>query len=342
MALVTSKSFAPHPGFSETETSLHHPEHLAGTGNGFVVGLAVDEITVCVCSYRRPELLERLLAALALQQTDGLFSFSCAIVDNDPSGSARNVVERSQLKFSVPIRYALEPARNIALARNRALSLVRGNFLAFIDDDEVPREDWLLQLWRTLHQSKADAVLGPVRPYFEREAPSWIVRSRICERASLITGTTVHWRQTRTGNVLLRTGIVVENGIQFDPAFATGGEDVDFFRRAAGAGKTFVWCEEAPAYELVPEARLRRRYYLKRALLQGRISFKYAMERPSLFGTIRVAAKALVAATSYTIALPFLFLLGDHVGMKYLVKDCHHVGRLLAILGVSHSTTRNF
>jgi glycosyltransferase involved in cell wall biosynthesis len=313
----------------------------ANAGGGGRVDVDTEEITVCVCSYRRPELLERLLGALAVQQTDGFFRFCCAVVDNDASGSARNVVERLVATFPVPIRYAVEPVRNFALVRNRALTLASGKFLAFIDDDEFPGKDWLLQLWRTLHRYHADAVLGPVRPYFENQPPTWIVRSRVCERPSHSTGTKLHWGQTRTGNVLLRTSIV-EDGVRFDPAYATGGEDVDFFRRAARAGKTFVWCEEAPAYELVPEVRLRRSYYLKRALLQGRISSKYSSERSSAFGTFCVGAKTFGAMVVYSFALPFLFLLGDHIGMKYLIKDCHHVSRLLAILGVLHSTNRDF
>jgi len=220
--------------------------------------------------------------------------------------------------------------------------LVSGNLLAFIDDDEVPREDWLLQLWRTLREYQADAVLGPVQPYFEGEPPSWIKRSRICERPSHETGTMIHWRKTRTGNVLLRMAIVTDDGIRFDPAYASGGEDIDFFRRAAMRGRRFVWCEEAPAYELVPEARLRRRYHLKRAFLQGRLSLSYAIDRPSALGSLRVATKAFTAAVIYTVALPFLFLFGDHIGMKYLIKDCHHIARLLAILGVWRSTRRDF
>jgi GT2 family glycosyltransferase len=303
---------------------------------------AADEITVCICTYRRPELLERLLTALAGQRTGGLFTFSCAVVDNDEPGSARAVVERLQPSFPVPIRYAVEPARNFALARNRALSLVNGRFFAFVDDDEVPGQDWLLLLWRTLQQCRADAVLGPVRPYFETQPPSWVVRSRICERPSHATGSTLHWRQTRTGNVLMRAAIFADDNIRFDPAFAAGGEDVDFFKRASRAGKKFVWCEEAPVYELVPQARLRRSYHLKRALLQGRVSLKYAAERPSPLETLRLAAKAFAATLIYTCALPFLFLLGDHVGMKYLIKDCHHIARLLAILGISRSARRDF
>jgi glycosyltransferase involved in cell wall biosynthesis len=306
------------------------------------VAAEIDEITVCICSYRRPELLERLLAALSKQRTDGWFTFSCAVVDNDESASARSVVERLQPTYPVPLRYAVEPARNFALARNRALGMVSGKLLAFIDDDEVPPEDWLLQLWQTLYQYGADAVLGPVRPYFERQPPAWVVRSRVCERPSHPTGSLLHWTKTRTGNVLLHMSVVREDGIWFDPAYGTGGEDVDFFKRAAHAGKRFVWCEEAPAYELVPEARLRRRYHLKRAFLLGRVSLKHAAERPSALRTLRVAAKAFAAMVIYTCALPFLFLLGDHLGMKYLIKDCHHIARLLAILGVSHSASRDF
>jgi len=307
-------------------------------------GLAAEikSITVCVCSYRRPELLERLLSALALQRTDGQFTFSCVVVDNDELATARPVVESLQPSFPVPIQYAVEPVRSFASVRNRALSLVRGDHFAFIDDDEVPREDWLIRLWTTLHTHGADAVLGPVRPFFEGEPPSWIVKSRICDRPSHATGRALHWSETRTGNVLLRTAVVIEDGVRFDPKYSIGGEDVDFFRRAARLGRMFVWCEEAPAYELVPKARMTRRYHLKRALLQGRVSLQYAQDQPEAkLGTLRVAAKAFTAIALYSCSLPLLFLLGDHCGMKYLIKNCHHIGRLLAILGVRHSTTRD-
>lgn len=186
--------------------------------------VATEEITVCICTYRRLELLERLLVAVAAQRTDGLFRYSCVIVDNDASESARELVERLQLTFPVPIRYAVEPARNFALVRNRAVGMATGNLFAFIDDDEVPNEDWLLQMLGLLHRTGADAVLGPVRPYFENEPPSWIVRSRICERAAHPTGMALHWRQTRTGNVLLRAALINEDGIRFDPAYASGGK----------------------------------------------------------------------------------------------------------------------
>ncbi len=318
-------------------TTLSQVDGCALSAVSEVPGVA--DITICVCTYQRMELLERLLQAIAAQRSDGSFRFSCVIVDNDVSESGRSVVERMQSGFPASIRYSVEPARNFALVRNHAVSLASGDLLAFIDDDEVPREDWLLRMVELLHKSGADAVLGPVRPYFDRDPPSWIMRGRVCERPAYPTGTELHWNQTRTGNVLLRAGMITEEGLRFDPAFASGGEDVDFFRRAAEKGKRFVWCEEAAVYELVPESRLQRSYYLKRALLQGRLSAGYAK---SFWSKLLTAVKAFAAAVAYTAALPVLFLLGDHLGMRYLIKDCHHIARLLTTLGLSPSFGRDF
>jgi succinoglycan biosynthesis protein ExoM len=301
-----------------------------------------DNITVCICTYQRPILLDRLLRALAVQQTNGTFSYSCVVVDNDALESARKVVERWRPNFPVTIQYEVEPARNIAVARNRALQSARGNLIAFIDDDEVPQKDWLCRLRNTLAEYDADVVLGPVRPYFDEAPPQWLLKSGLCRRESLSTGSKVHWRRTRTGNLLMRAQIVNRAGILFDPAYGTGGEDVDFFRRAAGKGKVFVWCEEAPVYELVSGNRLQRRYYIERALLQGRISLRYAMNDESISGLVVVGVKALAAILIYTCALPFLFIAARHLGIKYLIKDCHHISRLLAIFGVGDVSRRDF
>jgi succinoglycan biosynthesis protein ExoM len=299
-------------------------------------------ITVCVCTYKREALLLRLLQALDRQSSDGSFALSrIVVIDNDPEQSASNGILQYNRERTLPVQYDVEPMRNIAQVRNRALGNVTSDYVAFIDDDEVPCHDWLLHLFKAMKTFQADAVFGPVVPDYDGDPPAWIVRSRICERPSYVTGTTLSWQQTRTGNVLFRSAIFYKSHIQFDPEYACGGEDVDFFRRVYLAGKKLVWCNEAPVYELVTKPRMRRTYHLKRALLQGAISRKYASANNSFAGTMKVAAKALAAIAAYTFALPFLFLLGEHIGMKYLIKDCHHAARLLAIIGVYRVSVRN-
>jgi succinoglycan biosynthesis protein ExoM len=299
-------------------------------------------VTICICTFRRPELLRRLLEGVAKLQTGGAFTHSCVVVDNDAAGSARETLDRCASALPEPPVFAVEPERNFARVRNRTVELARGDFIAFVDDDEVPVPEWLVKLLETQSRTGADGVLGPVRPYFDQTPPSWIIRGKLCDRPVHPTGMVMAWSQCRSGNVLLKRSIFDPGGMRFDPAYATGGEDVDFFKRAIAEGRRFVWCEEAPAYELVPPERCRKSYFLKRGLLQGRISLKYATDRLTFARRLRIALHSLAALMIYTVMLPFLLASGFHRAMKYLIKCCHHLGRLSAAAGIELMRQRNF
>jgi GT2 family glycosyltransferase len=300
-------------------------------------------VTVCVCTFRRTHLLPRLFEKLAAQKLSKGIKISIAVVDNDADGSARESVDRLGRQFHIETVYEIEAERNFALVRNRIVTLAQSDLIAFIDDDEVPQEDWLARLLDTMQKFDAAGVLGPVRPYFDGKPPAWLLKSRLCDRPVHPTGMQLQWNQCRSGNVLLKKSIFDEKKIGFDPYYATGGEDVDFFKRATNAGCKFIWCEEAAAYELLPADRLKKSYYLKRALLQGSISLKYTDGKNSIFGRVTIFAKALIATFIYTAALPFFLLFGGMpLFMRYLVKNCHHFSRALAILGITTIRDRNF
>src|SRR5688572_11748429 len=238
-----------------------------------------QHICVCTCTYRRPELLRRLLEKLEHQATGGLFTFSAVVADNDAMRSAESVVMEIASRSRIQIIYCSEPRKNIALVRNRALEHARGDFIAFIDDDEFPADDWLAQLFATCESSSASGVLGPVRPHFDRPPPDWLLKGRFCERPEHKTGTVMEWIQCRTGNVLFRRSILEDAVPPFREEFGTGGEDQDFFRRMGEKGFIFVWCNEAIAYETVPPGRWTRSYMFKRALLRGRNVLKHPSGR---------------------------------------------------------------
>src|SRR6202022_4183548 len=99
----------------------------------------MKHIAVCICTYKRPDYLKRLLKELIGQETGGLFTYSIVVVDNDRSESARAVVSDMAASSPIPVKYCMEPRQNIALARNRAIENAQGDFVAFIDDDDFPR-----------------------------------------------------------------------------------------------------------------------------------------------------------------------------------------------------------
>jgi len=287
----------------------------------------MDHISVCVCTFKRPELLARTLAGLGNLETGQLFSYSVVVVDNDVLESARPTVEAFAAKTPVTLRYVVEPKPNISLARNRAVCSADGNMVAFIDDDEIPTPGWLANLHRTLVEQAVDGVLGPVKPHFDSEPPKWVTSSGIYERRPHHTGEILKWSDGRTANALLRREVFNAEGSGFKPEFLTG-EDVDFFRRAISRGCRFVWCAEGVVHEIEPPERWRRLYLVRKALHRGATTRLHPT-----FSAVEVV-KSLVAVPAYALSLPIMALRGGGAFTVVLVKLCDHLGKLLAVAGV--------
>jgi glycosyltransferase involved in cell wall biosynthesis len=297
-----------------------------------------NHISICVCTFKRPILLRRLLDKIGAQVTEDLFDYSVVVVDNDDRESGRTTVESAKEKVKYKLDYYVEPERSISLARNKTVHNAKGNQIAFIDDDEFPDENWLLNHCKILLESKADGVLGPVKPHFEGKAPAWLVKSGLLDRKSFNTGDVIkESRHTRTGNVLLWKRLFDKDGGSFDPAYGrSGGGDAVFFKRMMEKGKTFVWSNEGVVYESVEPERQTRMYYVKRGFTRGMTE---AWENPFLsIGTV----KSFAAVVIYSCILPFCLLLGQHLFVRYLVKSCDHLAKILAYFGIRLTSERQY
>ncbi|HUV68958.1 MAG TPA: glycosyltransferase family A protein [Terracidiphilus sp.] len=288
----------------------------------------LEHIAVCICTYKRPLLLRRLLVELARQQTGGLFTYSIVVADNDEERSGEAIVAELSAGSNVPVKYCVEPKRNIALARNKVVENAEGDYLALIDDDEFPEPTWLLTHFRSCNEYKVDGVLGPVKRHFDEAPPEWFKKSRIYDRPVNPTGKVVDWKDARTGNVLLRRNVLASEAEPFRPEFRAG-EDQDFFRRKIEAGYTFIWSADAAVSETIPPARWKRSYILRKAMLQGAT----AALQPNC-GVISIV-KSIIAVPLYLVLLPLALLAGQQYFMMLLVKLFDHSGKLLMLMGIS-------
>ena len=286
-----------------------------------------EHICICICTYKRPQLLRRLLEGVEKQVTNGLFTYSAVVVDNDRLRSAEEDVSRFAANSSIPVYFFAEPEQNIPMARNRAVANASGDYLAFIDDDEFPAEDWLLNLLKGCHEYNADGVVGPVLRHFDEKPPRWIEKGNFWQRAMYATGLVMEGVQGRVNNALMKKEIFDGQKEPFRPEFLAG-EDKDFFKRMIEEGYAFVWCQEAVVYEVVPPSRWKRRFILKRSMLQGSVS---PLHRN--FGEARIA-RSLLAIPAYTALLPFTLILEHHILMALLVKLAWHLGNILSFMGV--------
>ena len=286
-------------------------------------------ICVCVCTYKRPQLIKRLLVKLQNQSVDGLFTFSVVVVDNDLNLSAKLTVNEVKEKSIISIDYHSEPEQNISLARNKAIENSTGDFIAFIDDDEFPTPGWLVNLFNAYHKYEADAVLGPVKPHFDAPTPRWLIKSKLCERKSYKSGTILNWKQTRTGNVLLDRDIFKNKNNRFEPEFGrTGGGDNRFFRQISEQGRIIVWCNEAIVYETVVPKRWKKLFYIKKFLRIGGLTGKLKKKREPLY-----IIRFISAFFFYMLLLPFSPLFGQHLFMRFLLKIVYYFGCISGYFG---------
>jgi len=228
-------------------------------------------VDVLVCTFRRPALLLKTLDGIE-RCAAKLGNVRIVIVDNDQAQSAREVVRHWALGAKAEVLYLSQPIQNISLSRNMALANATAPWIACIDDDEVPDEDWLISLLQTAESYEADVVFAPVVSEFHISAPAWAIEGTLFQRKRFDTGTVIPLKETRTSNVLLRTEMVANSAFRFDPALGLcGGEDSEFFARIAQANYRMVWCDEACVREWTPPNRTTLSWVLRRAFRIGSV-----------------------------------------------------------------------
>jgi succinoglycan biosynthesis protein ExoM len=287
-------------------------------------------ISVCIATYRRPGRLADLLGDIARQQ---LLPAEVVVVDNDPAGSARATVDGLRPDLPFALAYAIQPERSIALTRNLTVRMARGDWIAFIDDDERAPPAWLHLMAGAAGAFHADGVLAPVVPVVPDGAPSWIRRGSFYEGPRMASGGVVPLNWMRIGNALVRGDILRAEAGPFDPAWGLRtGEDGDMLGRLVHRGAKIVWCDEAAVDEPVEAGRLSLRWILQRAFSGGQdFARKTLTGHYGRVSTVHRVLLFLRAAAQMVVALGLSLLLafaGRHHGARWLATASANLGKL--------------
>ena len=70
---------------------------------------------------------------------------------------------RDFMRARTAVLYIHEPKQGVVFARNKAISVARGDYVVFLDDDECATQNWLSELLRVRSSRDADVVFGPIR-----------------------------------------------------------------------------------------------------------------------------------------------------------------------------------
>jgi succinoglycan biosynthesis protein ExoM len=235
----------------------------------------VTKIAVCICTFRNPSGLRLLLEVIDKQEFDTLLDeyVTIVVVDNDADASAAIVLKWYQRAGRFKLCAQNQPKRGLSSARNSALNapcVGTSEFIAFLDDDEIPSTRWLQTLINSFLDPACSIVIGPVDPIFEAQPPSWIVSGEFfhkrCKGSKELN-------EGYSSNVMIRRSIVEQSGVRFDESLnLVGGEDALFFRELRVRG-FFVYCApQAVVSETISKTRATLPWLLRRWFRAGATS----------------------------------------------------------------------
>lgn len=233
-----------------------------------------EQITVVLPTFRRPEALARVLAGLA-EQVDAP-PYRLLVIDNDPGPHEPPVV---------PAGAALvhEKTAGAAAARNRGIAETTTPLLAMLDDDVVPAPGWLKALATPVLEGRADLVGGRVLLDPGVARPTWLSEAVEGYLTALDLGPferpLAPVESLLTASLLTRTQLLRDIGgfdTRLGPSGGTQivGDDAQVVRDLITSGARAVWVPAAVVVHELPASRLRARWVLKRAYLQGRSDWR--------------------------------------------------------------------
>ena len=303
-------------------------------------------ISVCIATYKRPKKLRLLLEGLnqlvfvSIDQPE----IEVIVVDNDVAGLANKICGEIKSQFQWNLKTGIEIERGITYARNRSISMVSvdADFIAILDDDEIPESSWLEELLLVQCKYDSDIVTGPIIPRFQDyEVPDWIVKGKFFEPPRFQTG------ESRpvayTNNVIVKAEILRNLDPPFDNRFATsGGSDCYLFLKLYKAGYKIIWADEAIVYDLIPLSRANLKWILFRGY---REPSSYSSAEKELYPAFSIqSVRTLKGFALITIGLirfiPSL-LVGKAATVISLLYVCRGLGTLGGLLGLFYEEYKN-
>jgi succinoglycan biosynthesis protein ExoM len=296
-------------------------------------------VAIAICTYKRNDLLTRLIEALPIcaERVRSRAAIGVVIVDDTKEGQARPVAEAFADRFELGLQYRISGQQNISLARNLAVETAMeiGDWVAMTDDDCEPPPQWLEALLDLQQRTGADAVTGRMVRRVPEGSPRWITDQPFLELGVEERADAASMESAATFNSMLSSGwLKAHPQIRFDPAMGViGGEDMVFFRAARAAGLAIRFSEQGFVYENEPIDRATFGYQLYVYFWHGNSAALSCIESGMKASRMFVHGAASLARA---IARPVARLLrGETPQLRFaLAQVLHAVGKMLGTLGV--------
>ena len=234
------------------------------------------DFTVAIPTYNGARRIPQVLDKLRSQTDADQISWEVIVVDNNSTDNTAEVVKQYQQNWlsNVPLRYCFEPQQGAAFARKRAIEESVSSLVGFLDDDTIPRLDWVAAAYKFAQEHpKAGAYGSQIHGVYEVEPPQGFERIAsffaITER-----GSQPHLYRPKLKMLPPSAGLVVRKqawceNVPEQP-FLSGrsgesilnSEDLEVVMYIQNSGWEVWYNPEMHLYHQIPRQRLERDYLL--------------------------------------------------------------------------------
>lgn len=235
------------------------------------------DFTVAICTYNGAKRLPDVFEALRHQAGTEQIRWEIVVVDNNSTDDTKDLVQAYQRQWSAdqPFHYLFEANQGAAFARIKAVKAAKGQFVGFLDDDNIPASNWIASAYAFgLAHPQAGAYGSQIHGAYEIE-PSPDLKKVAFFLAIIERGTHPQKYDRRQGMLPPGAGLVVRkqawSGNVPARPFLSGrtanwlpsGEDLEALAHIQRAGWEIWYNPAMEMHHKIPSQRMRQDSMLK-------------------------------------------------------------------------------
>jgi len=277
-------------------------------------------ITIAICTWNRCGLLQQTLQRLSEIVVPPHVQRDVVVVNNNCTDRTNEVC--AAFRESLGLQLLFESKPGLSNARNRALAETEGDYIAWIDDDVLVDDEWLVALADAAERlPDVQAFGGPISPWFPI-TPDPVLMSVFPALARGFCGLDYGAQETNLGpdQPIFGANMVyarsATEGMRFDPTLGPnaglelGADDTEFLARVRARGGILVWVPRMQVKHYVEPTRMTLTYLRKVCFDRGRTLTRQASKTsrydgPWLMGAPRWMWRRIVQHYALYTALRF-------------------------------------
>jgi glycosyltransferase involved in cell wall biosynthesis len=232
------------------------------------------DISVIICAYTEKRWDDLIVAVESVRQQTARPREIIVVVDHNPG-----LLKRVREHLAGVIVVENTEARGLSGARNSGIAVAKSQIIAFLDDDAVAGQDWLILLSEEFTDPRVLGIGGAVTPLWLDKAPAWLPEEFYWVVGCTYRGMPQKGQAIRNpvgANMAFRREIFdtvggFRNGIGRIGTWPVGCEETELCIRACQLWPrgVFLYQPQARVFHRVPGNRASWRYFCSRCYAEG-------------------------------------------------------------------------